>query len=156
MLREAMGLTAILAAMGVAAPQTARAAVQPVPAVVSDTPQAFDIPPQALDTALLAFAPAALAECEDIRWEVRWQPDPFGTSGGSLIRVPVCHDGAPATKPKAKRKKVTRARLKALRYRPDAAVSERVRQRMIEQLAYGDNAEAIREKQRQGLPSIVQ
>jgi hypothetical protein len=29
--------------------------------------------------------------------------------------VPVCQDGAPATKPKAKRKKVTRAQIKALR-----------------------------------------
>ena len=93
----------------------------------------------------LAFAPAAQAECEDIRWEVRWQPDPFGTSGGSLIRVPVCQDGAPATKPeKAKRKRVTRAQLRALRFRPDEAVSERVRRRMIEQLAYGENAEATR------------
>ena len=95
--------------------------------------------------ALLACAPAVqAAECEDIRWEIRWQPDPFGTSGGSLIRVPVCQDGAPATKPKAKRKKVTPARIKALRYRPDEAVSARVRQRMVEQLAYGDNADAIR------------
>jgi hypothetical protein len=94
--------------------------------------------------ALLAFAPAAQAECEDVRWEVRWQPDPFGTSGGSLIRVPVCHDGAPAAKPKAKRKKVSRAQLRALRYRPHEAVSERVRQRMIEQLAHGEGAETTR------------
>lgn len=94
--------------------------------------------------ALLAFAPAAQAECEDIRWEVRWQPDPFGTSGGSLTHVPVCHDGAPATKPSGKRKPVTRKQRRALRFRPDEAVSERVRQRMIDQLAYGDNADAIR------------
>jgi hypothetical protein len=78
---------------------------------------------------------------------VRWQPDPFGTSGGSLTQVPVCHDGAPSTKPakkKAKPKQPTRSQLRALRYRPSEAVSATVRRRMIEQLAHGEQADAIR------------
>lgn len=95
--------------------------------------------------ALAAVAPAAdAAECEFTRWETRWQPDPFGTSGGNLVQVPVCHGSAPATQPKKAKPRVTRKQLRALRFQPDEAVSERVRQRMIEQLAHGDNAEAIR------------
>ena len=93
------------------------------------------------------FAPPAHAECEKIDWQTRWQPDPFGTSGGSLIRVPVCRDGTPTTKPtrkKAKRKQPTRAQLRALRFRPSEAVSAKVRRRMIEQLAHGEQAEQIR------------
>jgi hypothetical protein len=109
----------------------------------------------ALASALLAvvvvipsvFASAAHAECKEVRWEIRWQPDPFGTSGGSLVRVPVCYGGTPSTKPKekpAKPKQPTRAQLRALRYRPSEAVSARVRERMIEQLAHGEQAEQIR------------
>lgn len=93
------------------------------------------------------FTPAAQAECKDIRWQTRWQPDPFGTSGGNLIRVPVCRDGTPSTKPtkkKAKPKQPTRSQLRALRFRPLETVSATVRQRMIEQLAHGEQAEEIR------------
>jgi hypothetical protein len=90
-----------------------------------------------------AFAPAAQAECEKIRWETRWQPDPFGSSGGSLARVPVCVDeNAPSAKPEKKRagpKQPTRRQLRALRYRPSEAVSATVRRRMIEQFP-GDEA----------------
>jgi hypothetical protein len=91
-------------------------------------------------------APAAQAACDDIRWEVRWQPDPFGTSGGSLIRVPVCHDATPKPRPsrKAKPKEPTRSQLRALRFRRSEAVSATVRRRMIEQLAHGEQADAIR------------
>jgi hypothetical protein len=104
-------------------------------------------PLAALVALAAVLAPAARAECEDIRWEVRWQPDPFGTSGGSLVQVPVCHDATPSTKPKkkkAKRNQPTRSQLRALRYRPSETVSATVRGRMIEQLAHGEQAEAIR------------
>ena len=101
--------------------------------------------------ALLALAavsaPAAQAECKTTVWQTRWQPDPFGTSGGSLIRVPVCRDATPSTKPtkpRAKRKQPTRLQLRALRFRPSEAVSATVRQRMIEQLAHGEQAEQTR------------
>jgi len=95
------------------------------------------------------FAPAAHAECEKIVWQTRWQPDPFGTSGGSVIRVPVCRDGTPSTKPnrakqKSKPKQPTNAQLRALRFTPSDVVSATVRQRMIEQLAHGEQAEQIR------------
>jgi hypothetical protein len=113
----------------------------------------------ALVLALVALAsvlaPAANADCEDIVWQTRWQPDPFGTSGGSLIRVPVCRDGTPSTKPakrKAKRREPTRSQLRALRFRPSAAVSATVRGRMIEQLAHGDQAEQIRAHIESGEP----
>jgi Family of unknown function (DUF6683) len=92
-------------------------------------------------------APTAQAACDDIRWEVRWQPDPFGTSGGSLIRVPVCHDAAPTPRPsrkKARPREPTRSQLRALRFRPSDTVSATVRQRMIQQLAHGEQADAIR------------
>jgi hypothetical protein len=104
----------------------------------------------AVACALIALAavvaPTAQAACDDIRWEVRWQPDPFGTSGGGLIRVPVCHDATPTPRPngKAKPKEPTRSQLRALRFRPSDAVSARVRQRMIQQLAHGEQADAIR------------
>ncbi len=93
----------------------------------------------------LAAAPAAQAACEDIRWEVRWQPDPFGTSGGSLIRVPVCHDGAPSTRAGRKQQpeEPTRRQLRKLRFAPSEAVAARVRDRMIEQLAWGEQAEQV-------------
>jgi hypothetical protein len=96
--------------------------------------------------AAAVLAPAAHADCKKIVWETRWQPDPFGNSGGSLVSVPVCRDGAPATKPKKKSKveRPTRAQLRALRFRPSETVSAKVRQRMIEQLAHGEQADAIR------------
>jgi hypothetical protein len=95
-------------------------------------------------------APPANAECDDIRWEIRWSPDLTGTTGGSLIRVPVCHGfNGPSAKPEKKKRKApptepTRKQLRALRYRPSDAVSETVRRRLVEQLAYGDQAEAAR------------
>jgi hypothetical protein len=98
----------------------------------------------------VVFAPAAQADCEDIRWKIRWAPDLSGTTGGSLIRVPVCGVGAPSTTPtkpktrKAKPKEPTRSQLRALRFRPSEEVSATVRERMIEQLAYGEQAEQIR------------
>ena len=95
----------------------------------------------------MVSASAAQAECEQIVWQTRWQPDPFGTSGGSLIRVPVCRDGTPSTKPRTQRAKPeqpTRAQLRALRFRPSEAVSATVRARMIEQLAHGEQAEPVR------------
>jgi hypothetical protein len=103
----------------------------------------------ALVALAVAFAPAAHAECEHIVWQTRWQPDPFGTSGGSLIRVPVCRGGTPTTKPakpgkKKKPKEPTRSQLRALRFSPSEAVSAAVRARMIEQIAHGDQAEQIR------------
>ena len=91
---------------------------------------------------LLALVAApAHADCDEIRWETRWQPDPFGTSGGSLIRVPVCvtKDGS-KPKPKAEkkqRKEPTKAQYRTLRFTPTEAVSATVRQRMIDQLAHG-------------------
>jgi hypothetical protein len=96
--------------------------------------------------ALAVVASTAQAACNDIRWEVRWQPDPFGTSGGSLIRVPVCHDATPKPRPsgKAKPKEPTRSQLRALRFSPSDTVSATVRQRMIQQLAHGEQADAIR------------
>jgi hypothetical protein len=93
------------------------------------------------------FAPAANAACKETVWQTRWQPDPFGTSGGSLIRVPVCRDGTPSTKPrkkKAKPRRATRSQLRALRFRPSEAVSATVRRRMIEQLAHGEQADQVR------------
>jgi hypothetical protein len=91
-------------------------------------------------------APTAQAACDDVRWEVRWQPDPFGTSGGSLIRVPVCHDATATPRPsrKVKPNGPTRSQLRALRFRASDAVSATVRQRMIQQLAHGEQADAIR------------
>jgi hypothetical protein len=98
---------------------------------------------------LLALVAApAHAECDEIRWETRWQPDPFGTSGGSLIRVPVCvtKDGS-KPKPKAEkkqRKEPTKAQYRTLRFTPSETVSATVRQRMIDQLAHGEQAEQVR------------
>lgn len=98
---------------------------------------------------LLALAAVpAHAECDEIRWQTRWQPDPFGTSGGSLIRVPVCvtEDGS-KPKPKAEKKQQkepTKAQYRTLRFAPSEAVSATVRQRMIDQLAHGENAEQAR------------
>ena len=90
-------------------------------------------------------APAAHAACKNVRWEIRWQPDPFGTSGGSLIQVPVCRDAAPRTKPTSTKPIApTRSQLRALRYSPSATVSATVRRRMVEQLAHGDQADSIR------------
>ena len=101
-----------------------------------------------LAVVLLALVAApARAECDEIRWETRWQPDPFGTSGGSLIRVPVCvsKDGS-KPKPKAEKNKQepTKAQYKALRFVPSEMVSATVRQRMIDQLAHGEQAEQVR------------
>jgi hypothetical protein len=103
-------------------------------------------PIAALIALAAVVAPTAQAACDDIRWEVRWQPDPFGTSGGSLIRVPVCHDATPTPRPsrKAKPKQPTRSQLRALRFRPSDTVSTTVRQRMVQQLAHGEQADAIR------------
>src|SRR5215211_4749874 len=109
------------------------------------------IRPWRLCAALVALvalaAPAAHAECKDIQWQIKWTPDPFGTTGGNLIRVPVCIGPSPSTTPKktkAKPKEPTRSQLRALRYSPSEAVSAKVRQRMIEQLAHGEQAEQIR------------
>jgi hypothetical protein len=93
----------------------------------------------------VALAAPAHAACDEIRRETRWQPDPFGMTGGSLAYVPVCRaDDAPRAKPKRAKPKPTRAQLRALRYRPSEAVSAKVRARMIEHLAQGPQAEEIR------------
>lgn len=96
----------------------------------------------------LVAAPAR-ADCDDIRWEIKWQPDPFGTTGGQLIRVPVCRS-TDGSKPKAearkkkKPKEPTKAQYRALRFKPSEAVSAAVRGRMIDQLAHGEQADQIR------------
>jgi hypothetical protein len=101
------------------------------------------------------FASPARAECDDIRWELRNQWNPFG-GGLNLIRVPVCYDfGSPATKPekkqekkKAKRTRPTRKQLRALRYVPSPAISADVRQRLLDELvgdAQGETADKARE-----------
>lgn len=101
-----------------------------------------------------AFASAARAECEDIRWELRniWNP---GGGAMSLVRVPVCHDQAsPTTKPqkeqrkKAKRKRPTRKQLRALRFVPSDAISANVRERLLTELvgdAQGETADQARQ-----------
>jgi hypothetical protein len=97
------------------------------------------------------LAPAARADCDDVRWELRNQWNPFGT-GLSLVRVPVCHDfTSPATKPRkarAKPEQPTRRQLRALRFRPSAAVSADVRERLLTELvgdAQGPDADTGRE-----------
>ena len=68
----------------------------------------------------------------------RRQPDP----GARLpLRQRAEHE---AGKKKAKSKQPTRKQLRALRYRPTEAVSAKVRDRMIEQLAWGEQAEQVR------------
>lgn len=96
-----------------------------------------------------AIAPAAaVADCSDIRWEVRWSPDLSGATGGSLISVPVCYDGrtaapAPTKRTKRQRREPTRAQYHALWFVPSAEVSRKVQERMIEQQAVGDAAAAV-------------
>jgi hypothetical protein len=58
--------------------------------------------------------------------------------------VPRRHPEREAKKKKAKRKEPPRSQLRTLRFRPSEAVSATVRQRMIERLAHGEQAEEIR------------
>ena len=97
--------------------------------------------------ALAVLASAAQADCKEIRWQIRWQPDLSGATGGSLIRVPVCIGGTPDATPPRRRsepREPTRSQLRALRFQRSEAVSARVRERMIAQLAHGEQAEQIR------------
>ncbi|HEY8583326.1 MAG TPA: DUF6683 family protein [Capillimicrobium sp.] len=102
--------------------------------------------------AIAAPAPAADETCEQIQLEHRYVPDPFGTTGGQLILVPVCVDGPaaePTPKPSPKpapQAQPTPAQMRALRFRPTAAVSEDVRQRLIDRLAHGEHADALRQE----------
>jgi uncharacterized protein DUF6683 len=58
----------------------------------------------------------------------------------------VCHDATATPRPsrKVKPRAPTRSQLRALRYRPSETVSATVRQRMVQQLAHGEQADAIR------------
>jgi hypothetical protein len=100
------------------------------------------------------LASPARAECDDVRWELRNQWNPFG-GGLNLIRVPVCYDfGSPATKPqkkkgkKAKPKGPTRKQLRALRFKPSPEISAEVRERLLDELVgdgVGEEADKARE-----------
>jgi hypothetical protein len=98
------------------------------------------------------FTSTARAECDDVRWELRNQWNPFG-GGLSLVRVPVCYDfSSPSTKPqkskKAKRKGPTRKQLRALRFVPSEEISAEVRERLLDELvgdAQGETADRARE-----------
>lgn len=97
------------------------------------------------------FASTARAECDDVRWELRNQWNPFG-GGLNLIRVPVCYDhSSPSTKPqtkKAKRKGPSRKQLRALRFVPSEEISADVRERLLDELVgdtQGDTADRARE-----------
>lgn len=94
---------------------------------------------------------ASVAAPASARCQATWQPDMSGETGGYLALIcdgtaPGPSDAAPRSKPpRARRAPVpTRAQYRALRYRPSAAVSARVQAELVERLAVGDHADAIR------------
>ncbi|ADB51424.1 hypothetical protein [Conexibacter woesei] len=94
---------------------------------------------------------AVVAVPASARCQATWQPDMSGETGGYLAlicdgTVPGPSDAAPRPRPpRARRAPVpTRAQYRALRYRPSAAISAQVRAELIERLAVGEHADAIR------------
>ena len=87
------------------------------------------------------FAASAQAQCRNV-----WAPSP---EGGQLILI--CGTEAPdraPTPPKRrggdKPPRATKQQIAALRFRSDEAVSAEVRAAMVQRLAYGEQADAIR------------